>query len=394
MSVPAQEARDDLAAVLHTAQYLTMMLPDTDVWPEFARIMARFFDADLVAVLERSADRPMTLRFSSLESGEGAALVDRVRETARQVLDSGFLASEVIAGPEPLAIALLPLRRDQKTEAALLIGHHGESPLPQPRLNVYLAVAGLLESTLARLAEQRQRQITALLQEGLLHPLPEIAGLELGRVSQSAYEPDLVGGDFSEVFAIDETRVAIAIGDVEGKGVRAAGLAETVSSAIAAFSLIDSSPAFVLGKSNELLLRRNGHAPQAVTVFLLVLDVVSGSVTFASAGHPAAMLLGTSSCAPLEGASRLPLGVLQSDYSEDAATLAAGDCLVLYTDGVTEARRGGELFGEERLAGTLRRLSGAAPAAVAEGLRDATVAFAGELRDDLQILVVRRAAAG
>ena len=87
----------------------------------------------------------------------------------------------------------------------------------------------------ARLYEDQQR-IATTLQENLVHPLPSVDGLELGTVSQTAFEPELVGGDFSDVFVLDDAHVVLLIGDVAGKGVRAAGLTETVRSQIRAFS--------------------------------------------------------------------------------------------------------------------------------------------------------------
>ena len=84
-----------------------------------------------------------------------------------------------------------------------------------------------------------------------------------------------------------------------------------------------------------------------------------------------------------------PLGSFEGPYESAHATLARDDCLVLYTDGVTEARRGSELFGEERLLDVVAGLRGRSAQEVAEGVRDAALAFAGRLRDDLQVVVLR-----
>jgi serine phosphatase RsbU (regulator of sigma subunit) len=86
-----------------------------------------------------------------------------------------------------------------------------------------------------------------------------------------------------------------------------------------------------------------------------------------------------------------PLGSFEHCYANAHATLAREDCLVFYTDGVTEARRGAELLGEQRLFETVRRLRGRSAQEVAEDVREAALAFAGKLRDDLQVVVLRRA---
>ena len=86
-----------------------------------------------------------------------------------------------------------------------------------------------------------------------------------------------------------------------------------------------------------------------------------------------------------------PLGVIVADYSPTHLTLTPDDCLVLYTDGVIEARRGDEFFGDERLEAAVGRLREGSADEVAQGVTDAVLAFGGELRDDLEVLVLRLA---
>ncbi|HET6497011.1 MAG TPA: SpoIIE family protein phosphatase [Thermoleophilia bacterium] len=239
----------------------------------------------------------------------------------------------------------------------------------------------------ARLLDDAQRVATAL-QENLIYPLGDFPGLDLGRVSQTAYHPELVGGDFSHVFPAGEGRVGVLIGDVEGKGIRAAGLTEIVRSAVVAFALVDPTPGYVLEKTNQLLLEGVG-INQFVTACFLLVDLDSGETSYAIAGHPAPVLLRASSCESLSGVPGLPLGAFPGVYDVGRVKLACGDCLILLTDGVTEARCHGELFGEQRVLTTVRGLSGMAAQDVAESLREAASQFARELRDDLQILTVR-----
>ena len=241
----------------------------------------------------------------------------------------------------------------------------------------------------ARLYEEQQR-IAQTLQENFIHELPTVADLELGVVSRTANEPELVGGDFSDVFLLDDTSVVVVIGDVAGKGVRAAGLTETVRAKIRAFATIDSSPAFILGKTNALMLRLDPDEPH-VTAFIAVLDPHSGHLSYASAGHPAPVHLGAFSCRPLDVTFGPPLGSFERPYANAHTVLTPDDCLVLYTDGVTEARRGAELLGEARLLEIAADLRGGSAQEVADGVRDAALAFAGQLHDDLQVVVLRLA---
>jgi len=235
-----------------------------------------------------------------------------------------------------------------------------------------------------------QRRIAQTLQENFVHEPPVVAGLELGTVLRTANQPELVGGDFSDVFVVDDGRVVILVGDVAGKGVRAAGLTETVRSAVRALAAVDPSPAFVLGKANELLLRSGADEPH-VTAFLAVLDHTTGHLSYASAGHPAPVHVGAFSCRALDVRFGPPHGTFAVPYDSDHVTLTLDDYLVLYTDGVTEARRGVELLGEARLLDVAASLRGRSAQEVAEGVRDAALEFAGELRDDLQVVALRLA---
>ncbi len=242
----------------------------------------------------------------------------------------------------------------------------------------------------ARLFEE-QRRIATALQDNFLRPLPEVQGLGLGMVMRAAHKAELVGGDFCDVFLLGEGRAAVLIGDVAGKGIHAAGRTETVRTAVRAFATIDASPAFVLRKANELLLRGLGAPGRSgfVTACLVVIDLQTGHAAYSNAGHPAPVHAGPFTCSPLDTVHGLPLGTLDWDYRDGHVMLALGDYLVFYTDGVTEARRGGELFDEERLVAAVARLRDEAPQALAQGVLEAAVDFAGELKDDLLVLALR-----
>jgi PAS domain S-box-containing protein len=248
-------------------------------------------------------------------------------------------------------------------------------------------IAGVLET--ARLFEEQQR-IATTLQENFLHPLPLVEGLELGVVSQTAFAPELVGGDFSDVFLLGDGQVAILIGDVAGKGVRAAGLTETVRSTVRAFAAIDTSPAFILRKTNEALLAYDPDEPH-VTAFLGVLDPRSGHLSFAGAGHPAPVHVGPYSCRVLDVPHGPPLGTFPSEYITSHVMLSLEDYLILYTDGVIEARRGDELFGEGQLLEVTAGMKGRSAQELADGVLEAVAAFADRLKDDLQIVTLRLA---
>jgi PAS domain S-box-containing protein len=246
-------------------------------------------------------------------------------------------------------------------------------------------VSGALEN--ARLYEEQQR-IAETLQENFIHELPAVAGLEFGVAAKAAFAAELIGGDFSDAFALDDSHVVILIGDVAGKGVRAAGYTETVRSKARAFASIDPTPAFILGKTNELMVKLDPDEPH-VTAFCAVLDPRTGHLSYASAGHPAPVHLGPFDCRLLDVRFGPPLGSFERPYAESHAMLTLEDCLVFYTDGVTEARRETKLFGEARLIEAVTALHGLSAQELADGLLRTVETYAGRLADDIQIVTVR-----
>jgi sigma-B regulation protein RsbU (phosphoserine phosphatase) len=197
-----------------------------------------------------------------------------------------------------------------------------------------------------------------------------------------------VGGDFYDVFRVADDRVVVLIGDVMGKGIEAAGLTETVRSAVRALALVSGSPAEILRHVNLLLLAEEHE--RFASALLLVLDPKRGLGTLASAGHPPPILMASSTAQLLEPRYGPLLGALDSPYEAREFELKLSEVLVLYTDGLTEARREGQLFGEQRLLETLGAASGLAPQVLVEELRDTVLGYAGTLQDDLEILALRR----
>jgi two-component system, chemotaxis family, CheB/CheR fusion protein len=236
-----------------------------------------------------------------------------------------------------------------------------------------------------------EHRISQTLQRGFVHSLPVVDGLELAAYSVAANRPELVGGDFCDVFRLPEGPVVVLVGDVAGKGIAAASHAETVRSAVRTCALIDISPQFILSQVNKLLCADSAYG-LLVTACVAVIDPSTGEGHLSSAGHPPPVYLGDGKCGLLEPAYGTPLGALDSPYEPLAFTLGTGDALVLYTDGVTEARRDGEQFGEGRLLTTLGETLNRHPQELVDELRTAVLAHSGELKDDMQLLAVCRTA--
>ncbi|MGB4593328.1 MAG: SpoIIE family protein phosphatase [Coriobacteriia bacterium] len=233
-----------------------------------------------------------------------------------------------------------------------------------------------------------ERTVADALRSVFQRPVPDIAGIDLGVVGHYASQTERVGGDFYDAFAIDG-EVVVLIGDVAGKGLSAVGLTERVRSAIRTLSYAGESlsPSYLLSRTNESLVQQ--IAPEEfATAVLLTIDTESGAYRIARAGHPLPVVCGDT-CGYIETPSGAPLGVVEGEYEELTGVLAAGETIVLYTDGVTEARRGGDFYGDRRL---LDAISGHSlePERIAEELFTDVEEFArGNLADDLLIVALR-----
>ena len=238
---------------------------------------------------------------------------------------------------------------------------------------------------------EAQRVIATTLQESFMHPLPDIEGLQLAALSLPAGREELIGGDFHDVFRRSDGVVVALIGDVMGKGMRAAGFTETVRSAVRTAAFMMPSPDAVLKHVNHILLQEEGGG-EIVTALLVTLGPATGRGSYASAGRPPPMRVHDGGAETLESAGAPPLGAFVTDYDATPFELRPGEALVLYTDGVTEARVTDELFGEERLVEVLSRATDPEPQALIDLVRDAVLAFAPQLKDDVEVLAVRRGA--
>ena len=237
------------------------------------------------------------------------------------------------------------------------------------------------------------RRVAETFQRSLLKPMAPVAGLEVGLAYIPALEPEKVGGDFYDLFVLGGGLTAVIAGDVMGKGVEAAVLTETVRAIIRTLASIEHSPSYVLTKANELL-REGGSRRQFVTALVAIIDSAKGTVTISSAGHPPPIVCGR---VPrlLQVRPAAPLGVGSGPFHEATFDIRANETLVLYTDGLTEARQGTEMFGEQRVLQQLVDTGTTDLQAMVDALVSSASEFAGgHLVDDLAVIAVRPTSVG
>ena len=204
-----------------------------------------------------------------------------------------------------------------------------------------------------------------------------------------------VGGDFFDVIYMENGRIGLAVADVSDKGVPAALFMMSSRTLLKGCAIGMGSPGDVLGEVNTLLTDNN-ETIMFVTLLYAVFDPETGVLTYANGGHCNPLLVHSDgSSEELTHTKGVALGVMPDlEYREDNVTLAPGDTLILYTDGVSEAMNAnGEEFGVERLT---ELFTGSPPATAKEAneaVLKAVAEFAGDTpqSDDVTCLVLRRA---
>jgi phosphoserine phosphatase RsbU/P len=253
--------------------------------------------------------------------------------------------------------------------------------------NRQLETALEVESDAVRRQEQELVRARQIQQELLPKSIPQLRGIQVDGAWQPA---SAVSGDYYDVVALDQHRLAICIGDVVGKGITAALLMANLQAAFRAFATADASPAAVCSKLNAFMCG-NVASGKFISFFYCIVDARDRSLAYENAGHcPAQLVRRTGDTFALSGDGAV-LGVLPDwTYKVNRLQLESGDRLVLFTDGVTEAEDAhGDEFGEQRVVQTLLQSSGRTAEEIRRNLMQAVTGFCrGQFRDDATVVVL------
>ena len=241
----------------------------------------------------------------------------------------------------------------------------------------------------ARLTQERKDFADTMQRSLLPRGLPEVEGLEVGAVYESSARVE-VGGDVYDFLTLPDGKLAVVLGDASGHGISATADMALMKFAFRSLVRLYPDPAELLAQANEVALGELAGG-SFVTMVCVTVDSATGAVSAASAGHPPIRVLGADGSLSLLAPRGLALGVEAGQRYETAqVTLAPGAALCLYTDGLVEARRGGDQYGEERLHDALATGRDLSAQALAEHVVAGARAFAGDPEDDYAVVVIRR----
>ncbi len=245
----------------------------------------------------------------------------------RSLEAEGVVVAPWSTQPSVLAAMLFALSRRQKTVQRIAVD-----------LRISRRVQGGMNSEMQRLQEELATAADVQ-KEFLPHSLPEIEGLEFGVVFRPV---GYVSGDMYDLFRLDDRTIAFFIADVVGHGVPAALLTVALCRGLQTMERCGEvwkprRPSDVLSKLNDDLVARQLSGQRFATGIYGIMDQVTGEITISCAGHPPPMILTPTGCREIDASGPL-LGVFEdAEFDEITCTLAQGESLVLYTDGVETA---------------------------------------------------------
>lgn len=404
-----EEARSraaNLETIFRISQTVSSSLQLSDVLNRVLEVVRAILTADVVVLMSHDPERralvttmargTATSALRDFSAIPGEDLPGRVFETRTPELyadlsevDSALAQAAVADGLRSLLA--VPLLARGRAIGVLLVYDRRASAFSTKQvelLSTFASQAALAIDTASTYG--REHLVATVLQRSILpESLPDLAGLELDSFYLPAGPEGEIGGDFYDIFARADGTVAVALGDVCGKGVNAATKTSVIKYTMRGLIAAGMEPAQVLQELNRILAA-GGSVSDIVSVWLGFINAERDSLTFSDGGHPPALLRVSGKPRFRRLASTGPLlGAIEDAlYEQETVPLAPGDLLLAYTDGVSELRRQGMFFGEGRVRRAITHAESASWAI--ESLLESITAFSGgRMRDDAAALAIR-----
>ena len=345
---------------------------------------------DFVAV---RSFRAQGTRTAADESVARSALLERCRRALEAPADAsmagGGLVSTNVAAKEGLLFT--PVEVEAAQQASLLVvadKETGEFDNEDRQLLATLA-AQLGASLHNATSYQREHAIAETFQQTMLMDAPQIPGIDVGLRYLAATDDARVGGDFYDIVPLGPGKLLVMVGDVCGKGLGAAAQSAVVRYMLRAYAA-EGSPGEALSRLNSAVIAQTPGQP-FVTLVVAYVDVSRHMFEYAVAGHPRPFVTAGHGEFPMPGDGHVPVGIFRGAvYPTNRAVLPEDSCIVMYTDGMTDARQNGVLFGEERLKEAIRGGLELTAQGLADTLLETVREYAGGvLPDDCAVVTIR-----
>jgi PAS domain S-box-containing protein len=371
---------------------------------EIERVAVHHRDPAMVALAQR-LDRGYR---PSLDEAEGVAEVIRSGQARLYAeIDPDALAAyardnehlELLQGIGARSVIIAPLAAPSRTLGTVtLVCSDSRRRFSQADLGLAVRLARRAGTAVerARLYTERNRIAHVLGAALLPEVLPEVPGVQIEALYRAAGELNDVGGDFYDVLPYGDDRWLLLIGDVCGKGPRAAGVTALARHTLRAAAMLGQTPTGMLCTLHEAL-RRQPAGADLCTASIVTLERArpgqAARLTVALAGHPPPLIIDAGGQASQVGKPGTLLGVIDPiDLNEVQAQLRPGQTLLLYTDGLPEAGRSDCRLGEEGLLALCSQAPGLDLAVMLEHIEQTALRHAeGKLRDDIALLALRLA---
>ena len=299
-----------------------------------------------------------------------------LRQARRPVASGNDFYLALSSHEEVIALLFLPLGKNviSAAEQELLASLSGE----------FTAGANQLRTR----SEKVESEYALEIQRGLLpRVIPQVPGFTIAGAWQPAKD---VGGDYYDVFRLNDHEIALIVADVSGKGAPAALMMANLQASTKAYAESTSSPAEVTRKVNTAICS-SISTRKFITFFYAVLDHSQRTLTYCNAGHnPPLVVSQDGSCRKLETGNTV-LGLLaEAEYQQRAIDLHDGDRIVIFTDGVTEAADPQDReFGDDRLFTAMTASASTSAGALRDSIMQAVTHFCrGDFSDDATLLTV------
>lgn len=335
-------------------------------------------------------------------------VMDEVMKNGKSVLTSDAqhdprYASQTMALLGIRSVLAVPLSVDEREVFGIIYADSPtyEATFTEEHLNILTTLASvaairvenakLLDERMERERMERELELATEIQQRFQPSAPpKMDGYEFQGISFSCYE---IGGDYYDFIRLQDGKMLIALGDVSGKGTAAALLMSSLHAAIHA-QVAACRPLGEMIKSVNLYLAENTPANRFVTLFAAVLDPQTGNLNYINAGHNPPLIGHADGTIEQLTSGGLPLGLLpMAEYEVSETKLEAGESIIIYSDGVSEANNiREEEFGMDRLIEVFRRNLGASAAGIRDKVESALSAFTqtAPANDDITLVIVKK----